>query len=946
MSKKNKTNIDYMAFFKMFLLAVTLLMLAFLVVGEIVFPDERDRQEQDCQVFEAQWYQELENGERIAVEVPGSVPAEFGELVTLVTTLPEDLLSDDVICFRPIWQDVDIYVGGELRVSYSTEETRPFGLNSAFKYVFLELEEADAGKELRYCFSSNSKYTGVMRACYIGNRTGIWTQFIQEFGLRSVIAITLLLLSIACIIVCAIFKVSYKKGLPLAYLGWTVFLCALWILSETEFRQLIIKNVSVLTNCTYLCLMLLPFPIVIYINEIQNGRYKKIYTAPLIYSTVILVAGMVLQVTDTMQFVQQLPYIHVGIIWSTISVITTITIDVFTKKIGEYLPVSIGVYGMLFTAVVEMVLYYMDMGISLGTVLLIGLLFLLIMAVIKTGQDLFRSEKNRQQAVMAKDAQAKFLASMSHEIRTPINAVIGMNEMILREGDNEAVMEYARNIQSASNMLLGLVNDILDLSKIESGQLELIADNYSLLPLIKDEVLLLNARAVGKPISTHIDINPNLPSMYYGDELRIKQILTNLLSNAVKYTKEGTVSLNVSFKLLDEETAELCFKVSDTGVGIKNEDLPKLFDSFARFELNKNRNIEGTGLGLNIAKQLVDLMQGSIMVESEYGKGSTFTVTIPQRIIDKQPVGNIGGSILSIHKLEEKTEILFTAPKASILVVDDNAMNLSVIKALLKRTGIKVDTAISGEECLTLSKLRHYNIILMDHMMPEMDGVETLRRLRTDNSNANQKTTVIVLTANAIAGCREQYMEYGFDDYISKPVQADRLDAILMQYLPEKLVHISGNTKADIKNSVNKSTKEDVKEAEEAKDKKMEKEIMVRDGTTTEDMLYIDKTLGLSYCMDSEDMYKEILKVFIEQIEEYLPQLETAFSNCDWQQYAIITHAIKSNSKNIGAVNFAEYSLQHETAGKEEDAGYILVEYEEYVRVLKSLIIKVEGLYS
>ncbi len=931
MNKSNHVNIDYINFAKIFFGVAIFLMMAFLFVGEVIFPDERDMGETDCQIFEAQWEQVLENGERIPIEVPGSVPAKYGEVITIVTTLPKDLNNDDVISFRPIWQDVDIYIDGEHRVSYSTEDTRPFGLNSAFRHVFVELNEEDAGKELFFCFSSNSKYAGVMRTSYIGDRIGIWTYFIEENGAGSIIAVMLFLLSLACIIVCAIFKMVYKKELPLIYLGWTIFLCSTWILSENEFRQLIVKNISILTSCTYWSLMLLPFPIIIYINAIQNGYYKKLYFIPLTYAGIMLAVGTGLQIFDKIQFVQQLPFVHAGLIMSTIFVITTITIDVFTKRIGEYLPVSIGIYGMLFTAVVEMILYYADWGVSLGTVLLIGLMFLLIMAIIKTGQDLLRGEKKRQQAVMAKEAQAKFLASMSHEIRTPINAVIGMNEMILREGDNETVMEYARNIQSASNMLLGLVNDILDFSKIESGQLELVEDKYSLAPLIKDEVLLLNARAIGKPISTHLDINPQLPSMYYGDELRIKQVLTNLLSNAVKYTKEGQITLKVSYKALGEDMAELRFDVIDTGVGIKKEDIPKLFDSFVRFELNRNRNVEGTGLGLNIAKQLVDLMQGTIEVESEYGKGSTFTVRIPQRIVDKRPVGNIGATILSAHKEDKKHETVFTAPGANILVVDDNVMNLSVVKALLKRTEIAVDTATSGKESLELSKNKHYDIILMDHMMPELDGVETLKKLRTDYSNINQSTKVIVLTANAIAGCREMYLEYGFDDYLSKPIQADKLDEVLMEYIPKKLVHMSIDTeqkaaeqnehKAMVENAVTKQLME--KGEEEA-------------------MLYIDKELGLKYCLESEEMYKEFIEAFIEQVNEYLPQLETEFANSNWEQYGIIAHAIKSNALNIGAANFSKYSLQHEMAGKEADAGFILSEYSKYVTTLKKLIEKLE----
>ena len=443
---------------------------------------------------------------------------------------------------------------------------------------------------------------------------------------------------------------------------------------------------------------------------------------------------------------------------------------------------------MLFFAILEIILYYMNSVYTLGTMLMIGLLFLLIMAIIKTGQDLFDSEQKKNQAIVASKAQAQFLASMSHEIRTPINAVIGMNEMIIRESDNDTIREYAHNIKSSSNMLLGLVNDVLDFSKIESGQLELVMENYNLASLIQDEMVLLNARAAGKAISTQMEVSDDLPSKLYGDELRIKQIITNLLSNAVKYTKEGTVTFRVSCKWKSEEQVLLFFEVQDTGAGIRPEDVESLFSSFKRLELEKNRHIEGTGLGLNIAKSLVEQMEGSISVDSKYGKGSTFTVVIPQKVVDKTPIENVEEAVRKLRNENMKPGQRFVAPRARILVVDDNKMNLTVIGALLKRTKMQVDFADSGMKCLEMTKEQSYDIILMDHMMPEMDGIETLKKLRDDADNPNQKAVVVALTANAIAGCREMYLEHGFDNYCSKPVKAEVLDTLLVQHLPEELV--------------------------------------------------------------------------------------------------------------------------------------------------------------
>ena len=913
-TKSKKSFLDkWMSATPPFFIAVLMLILVFLVIGQQIYPDERDTMATSCEVFDAQWQQVLENGERVDVTVPGQIPAQWGEVVTIATTLPEGLYNGESICFRPIWQDVDIYVDGELRVSYSTEDSRPFGKNSAFRCLFLQLNEEDSGKELIYSFSSESKYAGTMRASYIGDRASIWFFLMEEFGAKALISVFLLFLSLFCIIACLILRYVYKKMLPLSYLAWALFLCAFWMMSEIEFRQIIFRNVSVLTNGTYWCLMLIAYPMIIYMNEIQDRIYSKMYSIISIYATGVLLVGTFLQVFDIVQFVQQLPFVHVGIGACILAILGSITYDTFNGRIKKYLAVGIGIYGMLLSAVLELALYYINIEMSLGTALAVGLMFLLVMAIVKTGQDLMNSEKKKQQAIMAKEAQAKFLANMSHEIRTPINAVIGMNEMILRENEDVTIREYALNIKSASNMLLELVNDILDFSKIESGQLELVEDTYTLVSMIQDEKLLLNARVVGKPITTRIEVDPNLPSKLRGDELRIKQILTNLLSNAVKYTKQGTVTLNVHFQWLDEDTITLHFVVEDTGVGIKQEDLPQLFDKFKRLDLSMNRNVEGTGLGLNIAKQLVEQMQGSLTVESEYGKGSTFRFSVPQKVMDKSAIGIFEEAVRESRNEEQEAAELFTAPNASVLVVDDNQMNLKLMRALLKRTKIQVDTALSGKECLELTRQKRYHLIFMDHMMPEMDGVETLRVLRSEQKNPNKDTKVAALTANAIAGCREIYLGYGFDDYLSKPIQADKLDQVLIRSLPQELVHL-GNQRMEI--------------AESPKE--------------MQDILTIDRELGLTYCLNMEDFYRETLQAFYEQAEEYLPQLDTHFTNRNWKEYGVITHALKGNALNIGASVFYKLSLQHEMAGKEENEEFILKDYPYYKESLKKLMEKIK----
>ncbi len=919
-----KTNLSgmYMEIAKFFFFAAVVSMIFFITIGEIKYPSERRDPYENCRVFEANWQRILADGSKVSAEFPGKVPAERGEVVTLVTTLPTEIAEKECIFFRSIWQDLKVYVDGQLREVYNTEKSRPYGTNSAFRYVRLELHEEDEGKELTLEVVSDSKYAGVLRTCYIGDEMSFWMFLLGESGAKTVLAVALLVLSSFCIVVCIGFKLLAKKMLPLHYLAWTIFLCALWTLSEVEFRQLLVKNVSIITNCTYWTLMLIPMTVLIYINLLQEGRYKKLYFLPIVYAISTAVLGTVLQVFDVVQFVQQLPFIHGGTVISIICVITTISIDIFKKHIYDYLAVSIGIFGMLLTAVMEMILYYLGVNLSLGTVLVVGLLFLLVMAIVKTGQDLVRSERNRQQAVTAREAQAKFLANMSHEIRTPINAVVGMNEMILRENENPDIQEYARNIQSASTMLLGLVNDILDFSKIESGLLELVEDTYSVVPMLQDELLLLNTKIVGKPIAIHIDVDPKIPSKLWGDELRIKQIITNLLSNAVKYTQEGSVTFKAFYEITDADNIEFCFSVIDTGVGIKQEDLSNLFDSFKRLELTQNRNIEGTGLGLNIVQQLVERMQGKITVESEYGKGSNFTVTLPQKIMDRTPIGDMESAEEERRRKNQIEKSFFMAPEASVLAVDDNAMNLAVVKGLLKRTKIKLDTVAGGRECLEYTKQKKYDLILMDHMMPEMDGVQALHLLQGDASNPNRKTPVIALTANAIAGCQETYLAYGFNDYISKPIQGKRLDEILIKHLPKELITFQNEESGEAAGGKSQEATPKVEES----------------------FLVVDRKLGLSYSLDSEEIYGEVLDAFCEQSREYLPQLQECFDNHNWEKYGIITHAIKGNALNVGASEFSKLSLLHERAAKEGNIDFIRKEYNVYIATLERLIAVVEAM--
>lgn len=397
----------------------------------------------------------------------------------------------------------------------------------------------------------------------------------------------------------------------------------------------------------------------------------------------------------------------------------------------------------------------------------------------------------KEEAERANEAKSIFLAHMSHEIRTPINAVLGMNEMILRESCSDTIKDYAQNIQNAGKILLSIINDILDLSKIESGQIEILEKDYHLGKMLIDIENMVTMRAEENSLALHIQADPMLPEALHGDEQRIKQCIINFLTNSLKYTREGQVTLKVDFTDRDKDTIDLQVTVSDTGIGIEEDKLSVLFEPFVRLDRSKNENIEGTGLGLSITKKLIDRMNGNLCVESVYGKGSVFSFSVPQRVAGPDLLGDYRERLRRVAERETSRE-KFTAPEARILAVDDNRVNITVAKGLLKRLKVQFDAAMSGQECLDKFEKNDYDIILLDHMMPVMDGVETLHRMQETERFRQKAPVIIALTANAVTGAREKYIEEGFADYLSKPIDHKRLEEMIRIHLPEEMIRYNG----------------------------------------------------------------------------------------------------------------------------------------------------------
>ena len=479
-------------------------------------------------------------------------------------------------------------------------------------------------------------------------------------------------------------------------------------------------------------------------------------------------------------------------------------------------------------------------------------------------------QEDRRFAENVSQAKGDFLAHMSHEIRTPINAILGMDEMILRESSDEQTLEYAEDIRKAGNTLLGLINDILDFSKIEAGKTDLIPVDYQLSSVFNDLSNMIGPRAAEKGLDFVVKVDPSIPDCLHGDEIRLKQIITNLLTNAVKYTDRGTVTLSAEHQR-DVGSIYLKINVADTGVGIKQEDIDRLFIAFERIEEKRNRSIEGTGLGITIVQQLLALMDSKLEVESVYGKGSDFSFVIKQDIVKEDPIGDYTAALERSVGARRQYHESFTAPDADILVVDDTEMNIVVFVNLLKKTGIKIDTASSGDEAIALARRKKYDLIFLDHRMPNKDGIETLAELRSDKDGLNADTPAISLTANAISGMREKYIAAGFSEYLTKPIDPIRLENVIITFLPKELVNHTSGGESD----------------------------------------------------EEDESSSGLLGIFLEGIGRSSAEIKRFYDAEDWENYTIKVHALKSTARLVGETELADLAEKLEKAGDDGDLGFI-----------------------
>ena len=521
----------------------------------------------------------------------------------------------------------------------------------------------------------------------------------------------------------------------------------------------------------------------------------------------------------------------------------------------------------------------------------------------------------KEAADRSNQAKSEFLANMSHEIRTPINAVLGMNEMILREtfavqdeedpkqwrGAVGRIRSCSKNIGNAGSNLLSIINGVLDFSKIEAGQMEISNAEYSLRSVLTDVCSMISFRTRNKGLDLRTEVEESIPDRLLGDEIHVRQIITNLMSNAVKYTEQGSILLSVRTSEPGRKPGEavnLMITVQDTGIGIRHEDISRIFEKFQRINLEKTGTVEGTGLGLAITQKLVSMMNGEIRVDSEYGKGSAFTVRLPQTVASADPIGPFRPEYEPDLPESEPYRESFRAPNARILIVDDTRMNLMVAVGLLDKTEIRIDTAGSGADAVKAAGSTAYDLILMDQRMPGMDGTEALRHIRGQDGGASRNAPVICMTADAVQGARDRYLAEGFTDYLSKPIDYKTLEEMLKKHLPENKLLLPAEEKTS---------------SSEAR----ETGIPVRPdplreaGIRTED--------GLRYCDGSEELYRTVLTEFLDSAEEKRHNIRQYYSAGDWENYSVLVHSLKSVSRTIGAQALSESAAALEKAVRESD---------------------------
>lgn len=852
----------------------------------------------------------LEDGTKSVLQREGNhffyEEARANELLTVVMPLPEFKETDMCVCIFSADQNIGVYIGGELRQYYNDEAVRLIGSYSASHFVLVPLETADSGKEIVITYQTSlDECAGTLTCPMFGTEADVMVWLFLSYFWQIVSALLIFVVGIVFMVLSIAVRYNHKHNQGLCYLGIFSITMAVWILCQSNMRVFYCRNLNTANLMTYVALMVAPIPLLMFMNDLMKYRYQKILNIAIIVCLANMAISLIVTLTGLVDLIE--------LVWITRIIITgTCAISVLcllsyrkTKQLNAPFAVGVGIIGFIVSFIVEDRNMMLANTFEVGKYIGFGIVFFLLMLGYAAEKGWVVQWKNYRRAIDENEFKNAFLANMSHEIKTPINTILGMNEMIARETKEEEVRHYAGNIYEAGNMLLALVNNVLDYTKLESGRMQIIPVRYELGQLLSNVINTIQPRAEEKKLCFDIDIDENIPRGLYGDELRIRQAILNLLTNAIKYTGEGSVTLNVYYEEIDQKEICLYISVSDTGVGIRKEDTDRLYDSFVRLEERKNRSIEGAGLGLTITHQIMKMMQGDIQIESEHGKGSTFILTFKQSVIDETPLGGYEDWYRTGIKKGNYQENDYFAKGVKILVIDDNEMNLEVISGLLGRTQARIDTALSGEEGLKKARKERYDLVLLDQMMPGMSGVETLQQMQQLNNMGYESIPIIALTADSVIGAREEYLRQGFTDYIAKPVDYRTLIVCLRKYLPDR---------------IEKCSKFESKQ-------KMCEEYLGKCG--------IHVKSAMKYVGDEIEQYIHLLELFVSSSAvEKQELLQQSYERLNWKHYTIYVHGLKNSARTIGADKLADIAYEHEQKSKSREYNFI---HENYMVLVQEL---------
>lgn len=838
------------------------------------------------------------------------------------------------ISFPSVNSVVIIEIDNQEIYSFGKDDQYLIGHSPGNVMVYADIPDDAEGKKIRIIrYSPQENMASFCPQICVGERDVMILKSIESSYFEIICIFIILTIAIVELVISVFLKLTHNNDFGSMYLGTFLLLAGIYYLSESRALNIFMGNQYMYTNMVHLIMMAAPMFFLMYAGYTipKSDRIMKM----LMYLPVFNIAiQAVLQMTNLVDF-YRMEIISQIILLIVLLVAIWLLYRSLKKRVTPILLTQfVGVFFLTLGKILDTfsknatIVDGMDKCGRYGTTIfaIAGAIALLSNMV---DEQIRFVEKARVEAESANKAKSQFLANMSHEIRTPINAILGFDTMILRESDEETTRIYAADIMNAGENLLSLINDILDFSKIESGKMEIVKSEYDFGILIRDVMNMISTKAQDKGLEMIIKIDQELPSVLYGDDVRIRQILVNIMSNAVKYTEKGSVTLEVSGEV-EEEYVHLRYSIKDTGIGIRAEDIEKLFVQFQRVDEQRNKNIEGTGLGMSIASQLLNQMDSKLQINSVYGEGSDFYFDLKQKIINEEPVGDVGIRVaVSADEYEYKES--FVAPAAKILVVDDNTMNRKVLRALLKKTKIQIYEASSGEKCIDMCWQETFDIIFLDHMMPEMDGIETLHKMRSIENYPNRRTPVVALTANAISGVREKYLEEGFDDFLVKPINPDKLEKMVADYLPQEYL----------------MTEEEALEWIESHKGEFheQKEIEVETGSHSHNELpYIE---GINWDRGLESVKdKEILigaaRDFALIGGEHSDKLVDFYNKNDFENYRIQVHSMKTSASVIGASELAEMAKTLEYAARDGDIELINSKTNDFIGMWNSMCAMLE----